>query len=642
MRNLRLYRWMQKHGYDDYDHFYHKSIEDIEWFWEEAIKEIGIEWFQPYSQPLDLSLGVQWPKWFVDGKINVTHNALDKWIFRNDTKKKPAIIYENESETVTTITYEDLEREVSRFARGLRSLGLQKGDTVVLFMPMVPETVVAMLAISRIGAIFTPVFSGYAPDAISKRVEAAQAKCVITADGFTRRQKKIRMKPTLDQALQDNESVQHVLVVSNIKEEVPMHEGRDLLWENVLQDGDPVPCEQMQSDDPFMLIYTSGTTSRPKGIIHTHSGFPVKAAFDAGMTMDVCQEDKMLWVTDMGWMMGPFLVYGTLLNGATMVLLDGSPDYPDPGRLWRLVEKHQLTHIGISPTLIRALMPQGEKWYRDCDLSSLKLFGSTGEPWNPEPWLWLFNEVGKKNIPIYNYSGGTEISGGIFGNVLLKPIVPTAFNVALPGMHADILNPEGESVLGLPEEVGELVLKKPWVGMAHGFWQEPERYERTYWSRWPDTWVHGDWVKQDGEGHWYITGRSDDTLNIAGKRMGPAEMESILVQHDSVKEAGTIGVPDEIKGEVAVCFVVLTSEDQVAPEKDELRQELKTLVGEKLGKALRPKDVHFVSDLPKTRNAKVMRRVIRAAYLGEDLGDTSALENPDVLDEINRVQSVNK
>ncbi|GAB6933162.1 MAG TPA: AMP-binding protein [Calditerricola sp.] len=631
VRETRLYRWMQALGFDDYDSFYAASIRDVAWFWGEAEKALGIAWFAPYRQVLDVSRGPAWPEWFVGGKLNAAHNAVDKWLDDPAVRHRPAIVWEGEEGTVRTLTYEELAAWVSRVAFGLKRLGIEKGDRVALYLPMIPETVVAMLAAAKIGAVVTPAFSGFGADAVAKRLESAQAKVLITADGFYRRGKVVPMKEEADRAADLAPCVERVVVVRRTGRAIPWREGRDLDWGELEGEGGAVPAEPMDSADPLLLLYTSGTTGRPKGVVHTHSGFPIKAAFDAGFGMDLKPGEVLLWVTDMGWMMGPFLVFGALLNAATMVLYDGTPDHPAPDRLWQLVARHRVTHLGVSPTLIRSLLPHGEALAHRHDLSRLRVIGSTGEPWNPEPWLWLFEKVGKGRIPIFNYSGGTEISGGILGNVLVKPIAPITFNAALPGMAAEVYGEDGRPVRGA---VGELVLTQPWVGQTRGFWQDPERYEETYWKRWPNTWVHGDWVILDEDGFWTITGRSDDTLNVAGKRLGPAEVESVLVDHPAVKEAATIGVPDEVKGEVPVCFVVLKAGVEAS---DALARELVDWVAERMGKALRPKAVHFVADLPKTRNAKIMRRAVRAAYLGTSAGDLSALENPEAVEAIRRL-----
>lgn len=631
IKSTRLFQLMKKSGFLYYNDFYNRSIQDISWFWGEVEKDLDIQWFKPYDQVLDLSNGKKWPEWFVGGELNISHNALDKWLDDPNGKERTAIIWEGEEGNTRHYSYGELAEQVNRFANGLIQQGIQKGDRVALYMPMIPEVAVAMLAICKIGAIITPVFSGYAADAVAKRLHDSEAKMLITADGFYRRGKIVRMKEEADQAVQNSPSINKMVVIRRMEIVVPWSENRDVEWTEMLTDNTPVPTASMNSSDPFLLIYTSGTTGKPKGIVHTHAGFPIKAASDAAYGFDLHKDDVLFWYTDVGWTMGPILVLSALLNASTMVLFEGSPDHPNPGRLWKLVEDHGITHFGISPTLIRSLMQFEDKWHAERNLSSLRVFGSTGEAWNTEPWLWLFNKIGKGRIPIFNYSGGTEISGGILANTILKPIAPVGFNSRMPGIDADIFNSNGQSVQG---EVGELVIKQPWVGMTNGFWKDPERYEKAYWnSEWPDIWVHGDWVEMDDEGFMYVTGRSDDTLNIAGKRMGPNEMESILVEHSDVIEAATIGVPDPIKGVAAVCFVVLSSS---VTANQELAEQLHGLIRERLGKALQPKVIHFINHLPKTRNGKVMRRVLRSSYLGLDMGDLSSLENSDVLKEISQ------
>ncbi|MFD2925690.1 AMP-binding protein [Halobacillus naozhouensis] len=629
IRNTRLYKWMKKHGYEDYDAFQKKSTEDIGWFWDQAVSELGIEWDQHYSKTLDLSSGIKYPDWFVNGKMNVVHNALDKWARKDEKKNDIALYWEGDDGAKRSFTYAELYEEVNAFSNGLEKLGLGKGDVVTIYLPMLPETLISMLAVSKIGAIFCPTFSGYKSEAIATRIQAAESKVLITADGFYRRGKSINMKDEADQAADACETLEHVIVVERTQQNVTWKDKRDLTFNQVKDHNKTYETKSTSADDPYMLIYTSGTTGKPKGVLHTHAGFPIKSAFDAGMCMDVTSEDTIFWYTDMGWMMGPFLVYGGLMNGASIVMFEGTPDYPQPDRLWELVERYQVTHLGISPTLIRSMIKHGLDWIEKHDLSSLKLIGSTGEPWNPEPWHWLFKNVGHSHVPIFNYSGGTEVSGGIFGNVLVKPIQPVTFNAALPGMDVDVYDDNGQSLVN---EVGELVLKQPWVGMTKGFYKDNQRYEQSYWNRFEDTWVHGDWVTVDEEGYYTITGRSDDVLNVAGKRLGPAEVESVLVSHDAIIEAGVIGVPHEVKGEEAVAFVVLKQEQTTS-----LLDELKDYLAHKLGKALAPKKVFAVQDLPKTRNAKVMRRAIKSAYLNEPSGDLSALENPDA---VNKIRSI--
>ena len=617
-----------RHGLGDYDTLYRRSVEDPAWFWGAIAADLGLEWIRPYQQVLDTSRGIPWARWFSGGQTNLVLNCLDRHL-RAGRGAHPAILWEGEDGAVRTLTYQNLSDEVGRLAGALRGLGLGRGDVAGIFMPMTPETAIATLALSRIGAIYVPIFSGFGPAAVATRLNDCEAKLLITADGFTRRGQPIEMKRVADEAAAQVASLQRIIVHRRLGNKVPWTAGRDLWWHDVVRNyPTSAPPDVMDPEDPFMIIYTSGTTGRPKGTVHVHMGFPLKGAMDMGYCFDVGPQDRVFWYTDLGWMMGPWLIMGTLMLGATMVLYDGTPDHPSADRLWEIVERHRVSVLGISPTAIRALMRHGPQPPGRHDLSSLRILGSTGEPWNPEPWKWYFEHVGGGRCPIMNYSGGTEISGGIVCCDLLHPQVPMAFTGPVPGMAADVYDEQGRPVRG---EVGELVITQPWPGMTRGFWRDPDRYIETYWSRWPGVWVHGDWVRVDDDGFWYILGRSDDTLNVAGKRIGPAEVESALTTHPAVAEAAAIGVPHPIKGEVIVCFVVLRPGAAAVPT---LRDELKRVAAAHLGKALAPDDIRFVRDLPKTRNAKIMRRVIRARYLGRDAGDLTSLENPQAVEEI--------
>jgi acetyl-CoA synthetase len=616
-----------------------RSTTDIGWFWEAVLDDLGVEFYEPYTDILDLSKGLPWPKWCVGGKLNIVHNCLDRWR-GTPTQNRAALRWEGEEGDIRVLTYGDLDREVNRLANGLRALGLGKGDAIGLYMPMVPEIAIALLAIAKIGGVILPLFSGYGATAVATRLADADARALFTADGFFRRGNLVKLKPVADEALGHAPSVEHVIVYARVGGKgtsmdalgIPWTEGRDHWWDDVVAN-QPYTAETERTDaeDVVMIIYTSGTTGRPKGAVHTHCGFPIKAAQDMAHGLDMQASDTLYWMTDMGWMMGPWEVFGTTLLGGTMLFYDGAPDYPGPDRLWSLVERHGVSILGVSPTLVRTLMRFGEEPVKAHNLSSLRALGSTGEPWNPGPWMWFFQTVGGGRLPIINYSGGTEISGGILMGNVMTPLKPTAFSGPVVGMAADVVNAEGQSVRG---QVGELVVRQPWIGMTRGFWKNPERYLATYWSRFPDVWVHGDWSMIDADGLWYIMGRSDDTIKVAGKRLGPAEIESVLVGHPSVAEAAAIGVPDALKGQEVVCFCVL--QPGTSPGEG-LAGELEAWVARELGKPLRPRQVCFVSDLPKTRNAKVMRRVIRAAYLGEDSGDLSALVNPEIVGEIQQI-----
>ncbi|MCL4803766.1 MAG: AMP-binding protein [Anaerolineae bacterium] len=624
-----LTRFMQLHGIGSYEELQARSTADVAWFTDAVLKYLDIRFRTPYSQVVDLSDGIEWPRWCVDGRMNIVDNCVDKWAADPAARDRPALVWEGEEGATRTLTYGELATEVNRCANGLRSLGLGAGDAVGLFMPMTPEIAVALLAIAKIGGVILPLFSGYGAGAVAMRLADAGAKALFTADGFFRRGAIVPLKPTADEAAAQVPSVAHLIVLKRAGNDVAMQPGRDHWWHELVT-RQPAEAETADTaaEDRLMIIYTSGTTGRPKGAVHTHCGFPVKAAQDMAFGTDVHQSDTIYWITDMGWMMGPWLVFGATLLGATCFIYDGAPDYPDVDRLWALAEHHRLTHLGVSPTLIRVLVPHGDDPVKRHDLSAVRFFASTGEPWNPDPWLWLFSVVGEGRRPIINYSGGTEISGGIvMGNPIL-PLKPAAFAAPCPGMAADVVDSDGRSVRG---QVGELVIRAPWIGMTRGFWRDRQRYIDTYWSRWPGVWAHGDWAAVDEDGMWYILGRSDDTIKIAGKRLGPAEVESVLVAHPAVSEAAAIGVPDALKGSALVCFCVLAPGFEPS---DALANELRERVADELGKPLRPKKIVFVSDLPKTRNAKVMRRVIRSAWLGEDPGDTSSLVNPGVIQEI--------
>jgi acetyl-CoA synthetase len=625
-----LFRFMSEHGFSTMDQLHEAVVKNPEWFWSEMEKAIGLTWNKPYTKVMDDSRGIAWTRWFVDGKTNAAYDAVDKHAFGNLAAKE-AIIWEADGGEIRKLTYRQLSKETDQFAHGLQKFGVKKGDRIVLYLPMVPETVVVMLGAAKIGAIVIPVFSGYGADAVAARVADSGAKVLITADCFYRRGKKVQMWMEANKVTEKCPSLSSVVVVQRDKD-LFLPSNQQIKWityQSLMEDvPNTSPLVWLKGETPCMLLYTSGTTGKPKGTVHTHVGFPFKAAQDLKYAFHFQSDDTLCWVTDMGWMMGPWMVFGALLLGGSIVLYEGTPDYPNYDRLWSLVAKHRITHLGVSPTAIRILMSLGDKWVEGHDLSSLKVFGSSGEPWNKDPWMWLFETVGKSRCSIVNYSGGTEISGGILSSFPGLPLQPCSFHGPIPGMVVDIVDQEGSSV---KQEVGELVIRQAWPGMTRGFWQNPDRYENTYWSRFPDTWVHGDWARTNEDGYWFIDGRSDDTLKVAGKRVGPVEYETALVSHDAVVEAAAIGIPDEVKGTVAVCFVTLQKGVKVS---EELEQELKTAITEKLGKPLKPKVIYFVSELPRTRNGKILRRVVKSAYLGEKLGDLSSLENVHAVEEI--------
>ena len=624
----RLRRFMHAVGVTSYEALLAWGAADPARFWDAVIRDLDLAFYQPYTTTLDLSRGLPWARWFVGGLYNYVHDAVDRRALGADANKT-ALVWEGEEGATQSLSHADLHAECNRLANALRAQGVGKGDRVGIFMPMIPETVVAVLAVAKLGAIIVPIFSGYGAPAVAARLADCEASVLITADGCYRRGKPVEMKRVADEAVAGLDGLKSVIVTRRAGFDVPWTDGRDVWWHDLVPAQSPhFETEQTAPEDPYMIIYTSGTTGRPKGAVHVHGGFPIKGAQDLAHCFDVQADDVLFWFTDLGWMMGPWAISGALMLGATLLLYDGTPDYPTPDRLWALAERHGVSVLGIAPTAVRALKTHGDDMVTRHDLSRLRVLGSTGEPWDPEAWRWLFQTAGGGRVPIINYSGGTEISGGIVGCTTITPLKPCCFSGPVPGMDADVVDDAGNPVRG---RVGELVIRGPWPGMTRGFWKDPDRYMETYWSRLPDTWVHGDWAEIDEDGFWYIRGRSDDTIKVAGKRVGPAEVESAALAHPAVAAAAAVGVPHELKGEVAVVFAVLRPG---FAEDNALRAEVTQAVTEALGKALKPESVHFVSDLPRTRNAKILRRVIRARYLDLPLGDLSSLENPAAVDEI--------
>jgi acetyl-CoA synthetase len=624
LEHARATAFMREHDIDDWRELIRRSHDDVEWFWDAAVRFLGIEFARPYERVLDTSRGLAWATWFSGGALNLTHNCVDR-----HPGGRPAVVWESEDGRVERATYGELAAETNRLANALLELGVGRGDAVGLFLPMSIQAVAGFYAICKIGAIVVPIFSGFAAPAVAARLADAGAVALLTADAVPRRGRPVSMKGPSDAAVAEVPSVRAVVVWDRLGTDPPMREGRDHRWDELVGRQSPeLEAPALDAETPMMVIYTSGTTGRPKGAVHVHGGFVVKIAEEAAFQGDVHADDRVMWVTDMGWIMGPWVVVGAGAAGATLVVSEGAPDYPGPGRLWELVERHRISVLGVSPTLIRALRSHGEEPVRAHDRSSLRVLGSTGEPWNPEPWWWFFREVGAGRCPIVNYSGGTEVAGGIVGGNVIGPIKPASFSGPCIGTAADVVDDAGSPVRG---RVGELVIRAPMPGMTRGFWNDRERYEGTYWSRWPGLWAHGDWASIDADGFWYIHGRSDDTLKVAGKRVGPAEVESAAVAHPAVLEAAAIGVPHDIKGEAIVVLCVLRPGET---DDEALRASVAQRIADELGKPLRPEAVAVVRALPKTRSGKVMRRVIRAAWLDQDPGDLSALDDPAVVEAI--------
>jgi acetyl-CoA synthetase len=630
-------RFMDAHGITSYDELIERSTTDVAWFWDAAMKDLGVEWDVPYHTVLDESNGLPWARWFIGGQLNIVRNCLDRHV-AGARRDHPALEWVSEGGERRTVTYAELDRQVCRVANAMRAAGVARGDTVGLYLPMVPELVAVFYAALKIGAVLIPVFSGFGAHALATRLEDGASKIVFTADGSVRRGKPFAIKSEVDQAVREYPGIERVVVVDRLGSDaraaagiqIEMQSGRDVWWDDFLE-GQAESCatESLEAEDRSIILFTSGTTGRPKGTVHTHAGCLAQMAKELGYAFDVKPDDVFFWLTDIGWMMGPWELIGVHFFGATVVFFEGAPDWPHAGRLWEVCADLGATHLGISPTAIRLLMKEGPTDPDRYDLSSLKYLGSTGEPWDPDSYLWFFERVGHGRVPIINISGGTEIVGCFLMPLPISALKPTTLRGPGLGMAIDCVDDEGNPVR---ERLGYLVCRRPAPSMTKGFLNDPDRYLSTYFSRFgTDVWFHGDWAYVDGDGYWFLRGRADDTIKVSGRRTGPAEIEAALIEHPAVSEAAAIGVPHEIKGEALVCFVVL---NPAFEESEELRTALKQQVVTALGKTLRPEDVRFVRALPKTRSGKIVRGVIKRAYLGEDLGDLSSVENPSTLDDV--------
>lgn len=624
-------RLMRQHGLTDVTTLVERSVADPEWFWDAVVRDLGIEFTRPYETVMDTSHGIPWTEWFVGGRLNLAANCLDRGLHRRRAGEV-CLIAEREAGVVERYTFAELKGAVTRCAAALQSAGVEPGDRVAAYMPMIPEVVVQLLAVIEIGAVFIPIFSGYAPAAVAERLRDAGATLLFTADQSHRRGQPVPIKRYADEAVAEAPSVRRVVVVRRGAVEIRWDHARDTGWHEFLESGDAVVnVVEAGAMDPALILYTSGTTGRPKGTVHSHAGALVQIAKEVGYAFDLKPGDRFFWLTDIGWMMGPWMLIGGLFHGATVMLYDGAFDWPEPDRLWGMLERHGVTVFGISPTAVRLAMRAGVDPTSRHDLSRLRILGSTGEPWDEESWRWFFEHVGGGRCPVINISGGTDIIGCFLSPLPLHPLKPCTLVGPGLGMAVDVWNERGEAVRG---EVGYLVATKPAPSMTRGLWKAPERYLETYWSKWKDVWNHGDWAYVDEDGYWFLQGRADDTLKVAGRRIGPAEVEGALIETGVVSEAAAVGVPHEIKGEGIVCFVVLRPGETPS---EPLRRELVQAVVARLGKIDRPERVFFVDDLPKTRSAKIVRRLVRATYLEEtSLGDLSSVQNPDAIDAIRR------
>jgi acetyl-CoA synthetase len=624
--------FLARHGLASLDELMRRADAEPRWYWQALLEFFDIRFVRPYRDVLDLSAGIEWPRWCVNGTTNVTLNCLDRHR-GTATWSKAAIVWEGEDGATREWTYAELSAQVDRLAALLRSRGIARGDVVAIYLPIIPEAAAAFFAIAKIGAIVMPLFSGFGPQPIIDRLTAGEARAVITADVCWRRGKAVRMQEVLDQALQSVVSVHTVVVLARSTEPDAGPTTRDIAWPAATEIGTSEDLtEIVDAETPVMLMYTSGTTGKPKGTVHTHCGVLAKNALDMGLCIDLKASDRLMWMSDMGWIVGPKIIISGALLGATLVIAEGTPDWPDPVRMWRMAARHAVTIIGVVPTMVRQMMRNDAgRLLASVDLCSLRATISVGEPWTPEAWEWFFRHVCRQELPILNYAGGTECGGAILIGSFMRSIGPCAFSHPVPGCGADVVDPSGRSLP--PGEVGELVLRNPSIGMTRGLWRSPEQYTESYWRVIPNVWVQGDFASRDREGLWYLHGRSDDTIKIAGKRTGPAEIEAVLIGTGLVADAAVVGIPDSVTGSALACVCVpLAGTHDI----DRLKQALTDAVAQRIGAAYRPNRILLVPDLPRTRNQKIMRRVVRAILTGTAPGDLSSLANPESIDEIRR------
>lgn len=605
---------------------YDEARSNMESFWAKQAERL--DWFKKWDKVLEWNL--PYAKWFVNGKLNASYNCIDRHL-KTHRKNKAALIWEGEPGDSRILTYQQLYYEVTRFANVLKKIGVKKGDVVTLYMPMIPELPIAMLACARIGAPHSVIFGGYSSDAISDRVEDAKSRIIITADGGYRRGRVVPLKKNTDIALERSKDVEKVIVVRRIgdPEICEMKEGRDYWWHELMEDA-PLHCppEEMDAEDTFFILYTSGSTGKPKGVIHTTGGYLTGTSATHHMVFDIKDDDIYFCTADIGWITGhSYLVYGPLANGATSVMYEGSPDYPARDRFWAIVEKYGVNIFYTAPTAIRAFMGWGEQWPNRRDLSTLRLLGTVGEPINPEAWMWYYKHIGKERCPIVDTWWQTET-----GMILITslpgavPMKPGSATLPIPGLSAEIVNDAGEPVP--PGTQGYLTIKTPWPAMLRTLFNDDERYIDTYWTRFKGVYFTGDAATMDEDGYFWVIGRVDDVINVSGHRIGTAEVESCLVEHPSVAEAAVIGIPHDIKGETIVAFVTLIEGYEGS---DQLATDLKAHVTAKIGAFARPENIIFTAELPKTRSGKIMRRLLRDIATGKALGDTSTLADPAVV-----------
>jgi acetyl-CoA synthetase len=633
--------FMREYGIADYDELIERTTTDlegvddsgVEWFWDTLPDYLDIDFYEEYDQVRDDSAGPQFSEWYPGGELNLAHNVVDRHAeVDSETRNTVACIWEGEPGDVREITYHELARQSNKVANYLESVGIDTGDTVGLYMPMVPEVISILYGCFKVGAIAVPIFSGFGVDATATRIEDSACSVLFTGDGFYRRGKPLTLKESADEAIDEAGHVEHTVVYDRLGDDadISMRDRDEWFADAVEPHSDEYDTKSLPSNHESMLLYSSGTTGKPKGIVHTHAGVQMQCAKEIYFGFDHKPADRFFWVSDIGWMMGPWTLIGNHTFGGTIFMYEGAPDQPQPDRFWEMIDRHSLTTFGISPTAIRALRKHGDEWVEGHDLSSIRLLGSTGEPWDPESWQWFYEHVGGSEAPIINISGGTEICGCFLMPMPTQPLKPTSLGGPGLGMDIDIVNDAGESIADTHER-GFLVARDSCPSTTKSLWSGDERYLEEYWSTWEDLWDHGDWAQKDEDGFWFLHGRADDALNVAGRKVGPAEIEGVLTEHEGVNQAAAVGVPDDTTGTAVVAYVVLEEGDEGG---DELRAELSALVGDEHGKPFRPREILFVSEFPKTQSGKVIRRAISSIYQGEELGDMSSIENPAALDEL--------
>ncbi len=628
IQESNIYKFMKKHKLSSFDELSQKSANDLEWFWKSVDEDIGIVWDSPYEKVLDNSKGIAWSKWFVNGKTNIYKSSVEKFV--KISPDKIAYYFESETGEKSKITYSKLDSKVSKLANGLKSLGIRKGDVVAIYLPMIEEAFLSILAAAKIGAIQTIIFSGYSSDSLHVRLKDCNAKILITSDGFHRKGKTISQKQSVESALSDT-NVEKIIVIQ-YKGGDEYHESKNIIFYDKLVSSQDMVCktEIMDSEDPLFILYTSGTTGKPKGVVHTHGGFSVFAGHQSAYLIDTQAQDTLFWPADIGWITGlVWNVYGLLIMGASAVIYDGALDFPVSDRIWKMLSDYKATIFGISPTAVRLFKKNNVEPLKLFSLDKIKNIPTTGEPLDEDSWWWLYEKVGNKKIPIMNLSGGTEIGGAMLSVFPGMKLKPSTVGMPVPGMHLDVVDDDLNSVR---EENGYLVIKSPWPAMTRGLLNDDKRYLETYWNRFENIWFHGDYVFVDRDNLWYMRGRTDDVINVSGHRMSTAEIEHTVISHNKISDAASIAIPDNITGEAIVVFFVADKKSEnMTPF------EIADFISEKIGKVARPKFVFQLSDLPKTRTGKIMRRLLKSKLLGKELGDLSSLENAHVLDEIGKL-----